>query len=57
MEREPDFPVLFENDQKLNLKKLVFSTESKEQHQHLKQTEIITYMKGVASSSRPRSLR
>ena len=29
-----------------------FSTENKEQHQNLKRTEIITYMRGVAPSSR-----
>ena len=34
-----------------------FSTESEEQHQNLKRTEIITYMKGVTPSSTPHSLR
>jgi len=56
MEREMDFPVLFKNDQKLNFKKRVFSTESKEQHQNLKLTKILMYMKGVAPSTRPCSL-
>ena len=32
MKGAPDFPELFKKDQKLNKKKLVFSTESKEQH-------------------------
>ena len=41
---------------KNKFKKTRFLTESKEQHQTLKRTEIIMYMKGVASFSRPRSL-
>jgi hypothetical protein len=56
LDREPDFPVLFKNDQKLTLKK-VLPTQSKEQHQTLKRTEIITYIKRVVPSSRPFSLR
>ena len=33
--------------------KQVFSTESKEQHQNLKQTEIIPHMKGTVPPKRP----
>jgi hypothetical protein len=42
----------------LNIKKAsFFLTESKEQHQNLKRTEIILYMKGAVPSSTARYLR
>ena len=44
--RGAGFPsIILRNDQKLN-KKQVSSTESKEQRQNLKRTEIITYIRG-----------
>jgi hypothetical protein len=42
---------LFEKTSEIKFKKKqVFSTESNEQHQNLKRTKIITYMKEVAPS-------
>ena len=46
MKGVPDFPVLFKKTIRNWIKKSSFSTESKEQHQNLKRTEIITYMIG-----------
>ena len=40
MKGEPNLQVLFENNE-IFKKQQVFSTESKGQHEHLKQTEII----------------
>ena len=40
-----DFPALFKKDQKLNIYKKTFFFK---QHQNLKQTEMILYMKGFA---------
>jgi hypothetical protein len=50
MEGEPDFSALFENYQKLNFKKHIFLTKSKEQYQNFKRTEIINYMRGLPFS-------
>ena len=50
------FPGVICKRSEIKLTKEVFSTESKEQRQNLKQTQIITYMKGVAASTRPCSL-
>ena len=45
MEGEPNILALFKIDQKLN-KIQVLSTGNKEQHQNLKRTEIIKYIRG-----------
>jgi len=50
LERERGFLAQFKQKKKseIKLKDKVFSTESKEQHKNLKQTEIILYIRGVA---------
>ena len=48
MEECPDFLGFFEKRLEIKLKKTKnFSTESKEQRQNLKRTEIIAYLRGV----------
>ena len=45
MKGVPDFPALFKKRSEIKQKEQTsFSTESKEQHQNLKRTGIITYM-------------
>ena len=49
MKGVPYFPELFKKRSVIKYKKQVFSTESKERHQNIKRTEIITCIRGVRS--------